>query len=260
MKKVTFLLCTLSLILAVTLLGCSGTPNVQLTNPSGEGPQTVALRTSANFVILSKSGVSTVPTSAITGDIGTSPIDSTGLTGFDLTADGTNVFSTSAQVTGNLYASDYAVPTPSNLTTAISDMQLAYDDAAGRLAPDFTELGSGEIGGMTLAPGLYKWSTGVSISTDVTLSGGANDVWIFQIGGGLTVAAAKSVILAGGALPKNIFWQSAGVVSLGTTSHFEGIILSQSSITMDTGASINGRLLAQTLVALDANTVTQPAL
>ncbi|WP_320127537.1 ice-binding family protein [uncultured Sphaerochaeta sp.] len=224
------------------------------------GPKPVMLGSSGNFVILSKSGVSTVPTSVITGNVGTSPIDSTGLTGFALIADATNVFSTSSQVTGNLYASDYAVPTPSNLTSAISNMQLAYTDAAGRLNPDFTELGSGEIGGMTLAPGLYKWGTNVSISTDVTLSGGPNDVWIFQIGEGITVAGGKSVILAGGALAKNIFWQSAGVVSLGTTSHFEGIVLSQSSITMDTGASINGRLLAQTAISLDANTVTQPAL
>ena len=224
------------------------------------GPKPVALGTSGNFVILSKAGVSTIPTSVIIGDVGTSPIDATGLTGFTLIADASNVFSTSSQVTGKLYASDYTAPTPANLTSAISTMELAYTDAAGRLNPEYTNLGSGEIGGLTLAPGLYTWGTNVTISNDVTLSGGPYDVWIFQIESGLTVAPGKSVTLSGGALAKNIFWQSAGVVSLGTTSHLEGIVLSQSSITLQTGASITGRLLAQTAVALDANAVVQPGL
>jgi len=222
------------------------------------GPKPVMLGNSGNFVILSKAGVSTVPTSVITGDVGTSPIDSTGLTGFSLTADATNTFATSSQVTGKLYASDYAVPTPAFLTSAVSNMEQAYTDAAGRVGPDATELGAGEIGGLTLVPGLYKWGTDVTISTDLTLTGGPNDVWIFQVAQGITVASGIKVILAGGALAKNIFWQSSGVVSLGTTSHFEGIVLSLSSITLDTGASINGRLLAQTEITLDQNTVTQP--
>ena len=162
-------------------------------------------------------------------------------------------------MTGKIYAADYAVPTPSNLTTAVSDMETAYTDAAGRTLPDFTELGAGEIGGMTLVPGLYKWGTDVLITTDVTLNGGPNDVWIFQIAGGITQANGKSVILTGGALPKNIFWQSFGVVDLGTTAHFEGIILAQTAITLNTGATINGRLLSQTAVTLDSSTVVQPA-
>jgi hypothetical protein len=113
---------------------------------------------------------------------------------------------------------------------------------------------------MTLAPGLYKWSTDLTIPTDVTFSGGPNDVWIFQIAGNISIAGAKSVILSGGAQARNIFWQVAGGVgvALGTTSHFEGIILTQAGITLQTGASINGRLLAQTAVTLDANTVTVP--
>jgi hypothetical protein len=137
-------------------------------------------------------------------------------------------------------------------------MQTAYTDAAGRTLPDYTELGSGNIGGMTLASGLYKWSTGVSIPTDVTLSGGPNDVWIFQIAGDLTVAGAAAVILSGGAQARNIFWQVAGGVgvNLGTTSQFEGTILTQAAINLATGASINGRMLAQTAVTLDANTIT----
>ena len=86
-------------------------------------------------------------------------------------------------MTGNVYASDYAVPTPANLTTAVSDMLTAYTDAAGRAA-DYTEVGAGNIGGMTLPPATYKWGTGVSIPTNVTLNGGPNDVWIFQIAQG----------------------------------------------------------------------------
>jgi hypothetical protein len=218
----------------------------------------VNLGTAGKFSILAKSGISTVPTSAITGDIGVSPIDSTGITGFSLILTAASPFATSTQVAGKVYAPDYADPTPANLTAAIGDMQTAYTDAAGRSTPDFTELGAGEIGGRTLVPGLYKWGTDVMITSDVTLNGGPNDVWIFQIAGGITLANGKKVNLAGGAQARNIFWQSFGVVSIGTTAHFEGIVMTQTSITLDTGASVNGRLLAQTAVTLDASTVTAP--
>jgi hypothetical protein len=137
-------------------------------------------------------------------------------------------------------------------------MGTAYTDAAGRPTPDFLDLGVGEIGGRTLLPGLYKWTTGVTASSDVTISGGPNDVWIFQIPGNLLLNPARKIFLSGGAQAKNIFWQVAGAVSIGTTAHFEGIILSQTSITMETGSSINGRLLAQSAVMLDTSTVTVP--
>jgi hypothetical protein len=104
-----------------------------------------------------------------------------------------------------------------------------------------------------------KWGTDVLISSDVTLSGGPNDVWIFQIAGKITQANGTKIFLAGGALAKNVFWQSFGDITLGTTPHFEGIILAQTSISVATGASINGRLLAQTAVTLDFNTVNTPA-
>jgi len=138
-------------------------------------------------------------------------------------------------------------------------MGFAYNDAAGRTLPDATELGAGQIGGLTLAPGLYKWSSNVLISNDVTLSGGPNDVWIFQIAGQIIQASATHVTLAGGALAKNIFWQAAGSVAIGTTAHFEGVLLGQTMIAVKTGASVNGRLLAQTAVTLEQNAVTQPA-
>jgi len=233
--------------------------SVLLTNhtaTSAEAP--LVLGTAGNYVILAKSGISTIPPSAVTGNLGVSPIDSTAITGFSLILDGSGQFSTSSQVTGKIYAPDYASPTPVNLTAAVGDMETAYTDAAGRTLPDYTELGSGNIGGMTLAPGLYKWGTGVTIPTDVTLAGGPNEVWIFQIAGNLSIAGAKSVNLSGGAQARNIFWQVAGGVgvALGTTSHFEGTILSQAAITLQTGASVNGRLLAQTAVTLQANTIT----
>jgi hypothetical protein len=218
----------------------------------------VNLGTAGNFVILAKSGISTVPASVVTGNLGVSPAAATYITGFSLTADATNVFSTSLQVTGKVYAADYPVPTPSNLTTAVSDMETAFTDAASR-APKVTELGAGDIGGQTLTPGVYKWGTGLLIPTDVTLSGNLTDVWIFEIAQDLTLSPAVKVILAGGALPKNIFWQVSGKVVLGTTSHIEGIVLTQTAITLGTGASINGRLLAQTAVNIDGSTVHEPA-
>jgi hypothetical protein len=223
-------------------------------------PAPVVLGTAGNFVILAKSAVSTTGTTAITGNIGVSPAAQSFLTGFSESLDSTNVFATSSLVTGRLYAADMAVPTPSNLTTAVSDMETAYTDAAGRVTPDFVNLGAGNVSGLTLIPGLYKWGTGVLAASDVTLSGGASDVWIFQIAQDLTISNGVAITLSGGALSKNVFWQVAGQASLGTTSSFKGIILCQTQIVMQTGAAMNGRALAQTAVTLDANAVTQPTL
>lgn len=217
----------------------------------------VNLGLAGNYVILAKTGISSVPNSVITGNIGVSPIDATALTGFSLTADATNQFSISAQITGKAYASNYASPTPEDLTTAISNMETAYTDAAGRAA-NYTELYSGDLSGKTLAAGVYKWGTGVLINSDVTLNGNANDVWIFQIGEGITQASNTKIILTGGAQAKNIFWQTAETVSIGTGSHFEGNILCLTNITLETNASITGRLFAQTAVTLDTSIVVAP--
>lgn len=222
------------------------------------GPAPVLLGTSANYAILAKTAVSTVPASVITGDVGVSPAATSFLTGFSLTMVGTTA-ATSTQVTGSLYGADMTAPTSTYLTTAVSDMETAYTDAAGRPTPDFLNLGSGEIGGQTLAPGLYKWTTGVTISTNVTISGAADDVWIFQIPGDLLVNSNQLVTLGGTAKAKNIFWQVAGTVTVMSGAHFEGIALSQTSITLGTGATMNGRALAQTAVDLDQSTVTNPA-
>ena len=218
----------------------------------------VNLGTAGNYVILAKSGISNVPMSAITGDIGVSPAAATYITGFSLTADATDEFATSPQVTGKVFASTYTSPTPSDLTTAIGAVETAFTDAAGR-APDYTELGAGDIGGMTLQPGVYGWGTGLLIPTDVTLEGSDTDVWIFQVSQNLTLSNGTRVTLSGGARAKNIFWQVAGQVSIGTTAHLEGVVLSKTAIVLGTGATVNGRLFAQTAVELDGNTVVQPA-
>jgi hypothetical protein len=216
------------------------------------GPAPVNLQSAGNYVILTKTGITDVPTSKVTGNIGTSPIT------------GAADLLTCTEVTGNVYSDDAAGPipcsivTPSNLTVAVLDMQAAYLDAAGRITPNFINLGAGNIGGKTLVPGLYKWGTSVTIPTDVTLSGGPDDVWIFQIAGNLNESNGIAVHLAGGAQAKNIFWQVAGLATLGTTSHFEGILLSKTLIAIQTGASVNGRLYAQTAVTLQMNVVTQP--
>jgi hypothetical protein len=194
----------------------------------------------------------------VTGNLGVSPAAATYVTGFSLTMDATNVFASSPQVTGRVYAADHASPTPSSLTTAVSDMELAFTDAAGR-APDVTELGAGDIGGRTVTPGVYKWGTGLLIPTDVTLRGDATDVWIFQVAQALTVSNGVQIQLSGGALSRNVFWQVSGQAELGTTAHFEGVLMTQTSITLGTGASINGRLLAQTAVNIDSSTVVRPA-
>ena len=224
------------------------------TSTAGLGPDPVLLGTSGNFVILAKSGISTVPASVITGDIGVSPAAETYLTGFSQTK--ATGYSTSPQVTGFLYAADVTPPTPTMMTTAISDMETAFVDAAGRSGPDYTNLSSGELSGLTLLPGLYTWGSPVTISGNVTISGGANDVWIFQISDTLTMSGGFSVILSGGAQAKNIFWEVAGETDLGAASHFEGVLLCQTAVKVGTGASINGKILAQTDVALDQATVT----
>jgi hypothetical protein len=185
-----------------------------------------------------------------------SPAAASYITGFSLTKAG--VKWTAPQVVGGVFAADNDAPTPTALTTAVADMLTAYTDAAGRPTPAFLNLGAGAIGGLTLTRGLYKWTSTVTIPADITLDGAPDDTWIFQITGNLTMSAAKSMTLSGGAQAKNIVWQVAGNVELGTTAHAEGVILSKTAIKLGAGASINGRLLAQTAVSIASATVTAP--
>lgn len=226
------------------------------TGGSSEALAVVDLGATAGYVILGKTAITNKSTSAVTGDLGLSPAATSYITGLSLT--NATGHATSEQVTGNIYAADMATPTPVNLTTAVENMITAYNDAAGRPSPDFAELGTGNIGGKTLTPGLYNWTNTVTMPSDVTISGSANDVWIFQIAGDLTVSNAVNLTLTGEASANHIFWQVAGTVTIGTTAHFEGNILSKTGITFQTGASFKGRALAQTAVTLDGNAITKP--
>ena len=245
-------------VIALSMSACGN--EVQQTSQSTQalsaipsGPSPVALGKAGTFAILSKTGITDVYASAVTGNVGTSPIT------------GAALLLSCSEVTGSIFTVDAAGPLPCTttdatfLTASVGDMELAYDDAAGRPSPDFVELGAGEIGGLTLSPGLYKWSSAVLITNDVTLSGGPNDVWIFQIAGTLDQASGARITLAGGARAKNIFWQVASAVTLGTTAHFEGVVLGKTMVAVNTHASVNGRLLAQTAVTLQMNAVTAPA-
>jgi hypothetical protein len=217
----------------------------------------VSLGTAGNYVILTKAGITTVPTSVVTGDLGCSPAAGSYVTGFSLVADATNQFSTSTQVIGRVYAADDASPTPTVLTTAIGDMDLAFATAAAR-TPDVIELGAGNIGGMTLAPRVYRWSSGLSIPLDLELVGNATDVWIFQVAGDVDLTADRKVVLRGGARAKNVFWQVAGSVTLGARAELVGIVLAGASVTFGTSAVLNGRLLVKTHVSIAGSTLSSP--
>jgi len=240
---------------ALLITGVAGSVGVA----NAASPAPVDLGKVSNYAILAKSGITTTGITSVNGNIGVSPIAATSMTGFGLSLDSEGQFSTSKLVNGKVYAADYAVSTPANQTAAVLDMEAAYTDAAGRAA-DVSEKGAGNIGGLTLSPGVYKWSSVVTIPKSVTLAGGANDVWIFQIAKGLTMSNGAKIILSGGAQSKNVFWQVGEQVTLGTTSDFKGNILGKTAIVMQTGAVIDGRALAQTAVTMDANKVTQPTL
>ena len=208
----------------------------------GQGQAPVPLGSAANFVVLAGSTVTNVGMTMVTGDLGVSP--GTAVTGFP-----------PGTVTGAMHAGDPAA------AQAQIDLTTAFNDAAGRTVGAVTV--AGNLGGQTLAPGLYKSTSSLEISSgDLTLDaqGNANAVFIFQMASTLTTTAGRQVILSGGAKAANIVWQVGSSATLGTTSVFQGNILAAQSITLDTGATLDGRALARiAAVALDANTITEPA-
>ncbi|MGF7081018.1 ice-binding family protein [Mucilaginibacter sp. UYCu711] len=224
------------------------------------GPVLPGLGGAANFTILTESGISTTGITSITGDIGVSPITSTAITGFGLIMDTNGQTSHTPIVTGKVYAADYAVPTPGNLTTSIGDMETAYTNSNNLVTPaPVVGLGAGDISGLILPPGLYKWGTQLLVTNaGVTLAGGPNDTWVLQIAGDLIINNTAIVHLTGGAQAKNIYWVVAGQATLGTAVDFSGNILSKNLISLNTGAKVTGRLLAQKAVTLNASTVLLP--
>ncbi len=217
---------------------------------AGRGPAPVDLQSAGDFVVLAQMAIADVPPSAVTGNVGMSP------------SPGTGIGISCAEVTGGVYAADATGPAPcsisdpNRLTAAISDSVVAFDDAAGR-APDYNEHAAGNIGGLNLGPATYRWSTAVTIPASLTLTGTADDVWIFQIAEDLIVAPGVSITLAGGAQARNVFWQSFAA-DLGAAARFSGVLLSETAIVLRAGASVNGRLMSGTMISLDKNAVRQP--
>jgi hypothetical protein len=227
---------------------------------SGATATNVELGKAGEYVILAKTGISTVPQSSdITGDIAVSPNKAASITGFDLSRVD-DKYSTSTQLTGMAYASDYITPTPEDLKTAVLDMEDAYIDAAGRPTTlptpekSYLNLKAGIIGGSTLTPGVYTFGTDVNIAADIYFDADndPNAIFIIQISGSVLQAAGKKVILQKGAKAENIVWQVAGHVAMDADAHMEGVLLVKTLVSMITGSSLNGRILAQTAVTLDS--------
>jgi hypothetical protein len=221
--------------------------------------ETVELGTAGNYVILTKTGISTVPESDITGDVGVSPIAGSAMTGFSLVLDSGGQFSTSEQINGKAYGADYAAPTPSELTAAVNDMETAYTDAAGRPNedPERKNVGGGDISGEILKPGVYTFDVEIRFSSDIAFEGGPDDVFILQTAQNFWQGVGTKVHLYGGAQAKNIFWQIAANVSVGADAELEGVLLVKTDVVFVTGSSLNGRVLAQTACNLQMATITE---
>ena len=254
-----------SLFVLVLAAACNAVTSSKIAN--------VTLGDAGDYVILAKTGISTVANSIITGDIAVSPIAGEAMTGFGLEMDLDKQFSTATQVIGKAFAANYNAPTPTNLTAAVSDMEVAYTDAAGRPNTNAAKINFGEgfLGGAyggefaRLTPGVYTFDTAVTLTGDIYFEGsglnegeGDTDVFIIQTMGNLIQAAQYNVVLSGGALAKNIFWQVAGHVVVGAGAHMEGILLVKTDVLFETLSSLNGRVLAQTACNLLMATITQP--
>jgi len=232
---------------------------VDVALPASDMPATIDLLTAANYVILAKAGITTVPDSVIKGDIAVSPIAASAMTGFGLVKDSSTTFSVSTQVTGKVYAADYTAPTPSALTIAAGDMLTAYNDSQGRNPPSgaYINVGAGEIGGKQFGPGVYTFNTNIGITSDVQFFGTATDIFIMKTSGSIVQAANTKVLLGGGAKAENIFWSVPLTVTIGAGAHMEGILLVATAVLFTTGSSLNGRVLSQTSVALQKAIITQ---
>ena len=245
----------------------------------GRGPTPLNLGTAANYVILSVFALTNQPSSVVSGSVGLTKVSGSqiGLTCAEVAGQIVSIDSAvasnlamdrsdrkppkdpkgsgpgSGSGTGAGSVSGCHVTNASGLVQGELDADDAFLDASTRRA-DYSDLGAGNIGGLNLGPAVYSWNSGVSIPTNLTLTGGPNDVWILRTTQGLNVSPGVQIILKGGALPQNIFWAPTHDVELGAASQFKGVLLPAAAIFMRTGASINGKLLAAE-VHLDQNTV-----
>ena len=205
------------------------------------GPAPVYLGSAESFTLLAGAAVTTTGGGIINGDVGASPIT------------GAAIHLTQAQVNGTIYSVDAAGPagsviSPTLLAAAKGDLTTAFNDAAGRVpipTGTFLNPGAGNLGGLNLTAGLYKFTgTAFITGSNLTLTGGPDDVWIFQIAADLEVGSTVHVILAGGALARNIFWQVGTSATIGTFAVFKGIILADQAITLNTSSAMDGKALS----------------
>lgn len=246
--KTTKLLTALSILSVVLFAACNNDdPKPANSNPAVIPVQTVnmnavSLGNSSGLVILAGASITSTGATNITGDIGLSPGSSIG--GFP-----------PGILNGIQHIND------ATSDQAKLDLTAAYNDAAGRTSTDIVTL-SGNIGGLTLTPGLYKSTSSLAISSgDLTFDakGNANAIFIIQIATTLTTTSGRKVILSGGALASNIFWQVGSSATFGTRSVFKGTVMAMQSITLNTGATLEGRALARTgAITMAGNTVVNP--
>lgn len=200
------------------------------------GPAAPGLGTAGSFAVLAGAGITNTGPTTIKGDVGSYP--TTTQTGFgSVTLSG-----------GTNHAGDAVTQ------GAKTDLTTAYNTAAGS-GP--TTPVAADLGGQTLTPGVYNSASSLGLTGTLTLSGTSSDVWIFQAGSTLTTASGSSVVFIGGATACNVFWQIGSSATIGTGSAFKGVIMALDSITVTTGATIDGRALARNgAVTLDTDTIT----
>jgi cytoskeletal protein CcmA (bactofilin family) len=245
-------------------------PVAQSAVHTGPARRPVNLRAAEKFTILAKAGITNIGNheTEIIGHIGSSPIAASFMDnvhcnemgGFTNDPD-SKIYGVDASYAGGVGGTECSLGDSFAKTlvdNAVLDMGVAYADAAGRTAPDYSEYGAGKISDeRPLKPGLYKWGTNVVMDKDITLVGGPDDVWIFQISGNFYQAGETKMYLGGTALAKNVFWQLTENVALGDGAEFIGVVLAKTHIALNPLAEVNGRLLSQTQVTLQDNVINQ---
>ena len=225
----------------------------------------VLLGLAGQYTILAAAGISSIPGSSVTGNIGVSPIAATAITGFSLTLEPSGVYSKSDQVSGQAFAASYGGITAAVLTVAVDNMRTAYTDAYSRdwtgMADTNLDVKAGIITGETFVPGVYRWGSDVTFTDKIYIKGNKYSRYIFQSSGNVVVGSGANVILQddgsgfGMPDPANIVWVMAGYLDAGSTSHLEGIFLTKTKAVLKTGSSLNGRILTQTACTLDQATI-----